>query len=213
MMGDIVRLDSGRHEEIKSLLPWYVTGRLDPAEHARVAAHLVGCEECRSEVRFERRLGTEVAEAPVDVEEGWRTMRRRLTAGRARAGPFAALRLALPPGPWRVWLGATLAAQAVLLIALGGWLIPALAPAPYHALASASAPAPGNVVVMFRPQISERTMRLTLAAAGARIADGPTGAGAWVLNVPPAERAKALAVLRARPEVTLAQPVDPSAAP
>lgn len=213
MMGDIVRLDSDRHGEIKSLLPWYVTGRLDAAEHARVAAHLVGCLECQNEVRFERRLGVEVAGAPVDVEQGWREMRRQITAGRPRASPFAAWRLALPPMPWRLWLGATLAVQAVLLIALGGWLVPALTPPTYHALASAQAPAPGNVVIMFRPQISERSMRLTLAAAGARVADGPTGAGAWVLRVPPADRAKALVTLRASPDVTLAQPVDPAATP
>jgi predicted NBD/HSP70 family sugar kinase len=205
MMGDIVRLDSDRHGEIKALLPWYVTGRLEPAEHARVAAHVAGCSECQNEVRFERRLGLEVAEAPVEVEQGWMDMRRRVAAG--RPGALAALRRAGP------WLGAVVAAQAVVLIVLGGWLVPRLAPPPYHALASAAAPAAGNVVVMFRPQTSERSVRLTLAAAGARMADGPTGAGAWVLRVASVDRAKALAILRARPEVTLAQPVDPAAAP
>jgi hypothetical protein len=37
------------HEEIRSLLPAYALGALDAGERDRVAAHLAGCAECRSE--------------------------------------------------------------------------------------------------------------------------------------------------------------------
>ncbi|HXU99580.1 MAG TPA: zf-HC2 domain-containing protein [Caulobacteraceae bacterium] len=204
-MGDILRLDSDRHGEIRALLPWYVTGRLEPEEHARVVAHLASCPECRTEARVERRLGMEVAQAPVELELGWQEMRRRIAAERPPAGALAALRGA--------GLGAAVAAQAVLLIALGGWLVPRLGPAPYHALAAAPAPATANVLIMFRAGSSEGSVRLALAAVGGRVTDGPTRAGAWMVHVATADRQRALATLRARPEVSLAQPVDPATGP
>jgi hypothetical protein len=37
------------HEEIRDLLPAYALGALDAEERGRVAAHLVGCPECRRE--------------------------------------------------------------------------------------------------------------------------------------------------------------------
>ena len=68
-MASIIQLHAGRHDEIRALLPWFVTGRLDTAEHAqgrrppeRPAA------ECQADLEFERRLEVEVAIAPIDVE-------------------------------------------------------------------------------------------------------------------------------------------------
>lgn len=40
----------GDGREHPDVLPWYVTGRLDPDERARVEAHLRDCAECRAEV-------------------------------------------------------------------------------------------------------------------------------------------------------------------
>jgi hypothetical protein len=65
------------------------------------------------------------------------------------------------------------------------------------------------VVVIFRPDARESAMRQALVAADAHLIDGPTAADAYVLHVPAAERARALAALRARHEVVLAQPLDP----
>ncbi|HEX7384990.1 MAG TPA: hypothetical protein VF291_11800, partial [Burkholderiaceae bacterium] len=67
----------------------------------------------------------------------------------------------------------------------------------------------GDVVVMFRADATEAELRAALHAGGARIVDGPTAAGAWVLDVPPGRRAAALAALRSQPSVTLAQPLGP----
>ncbi|HEY2481137.1 MAG TPA: zf-HC2 domain-containing protein, partial [Caulobacteraceae bacterium] len=77
-MGSIIRLNAGPHEDIRALLPWYVTGRLDAHEQARIAAHLKTCRTCQEDVEFERRLEVEVAAAPIDVEHGWTAMRRRM---------------------------------------------------------------------------------------------------------------------------------------
>lgn len=217
-MASIIRLHAGRHDEIRSLLPWYVTGRLDEAEHARVAAHVSACRECQADLEFERRLEVEVAVAPIDVEHGWTSMQRRMaSAPRSRLGRDLIARLgALPGRLWRTgppWLSWALAAQAALLLVAGALTVRTATPvaqtARYHALSSAPAATSGNVVVIFRPDTRESAMRRALVAADARLIDGPTAADAYVLHVPPSERTRALAALRARHEVVLAQPLDP----
>jgi hypothetical protein len=69
------------------------------------------------------------------------------------------------------------------------------------------------VVVVFQPTATEAQMRAALAASGARLVDGPTAADAYVLNVPPDRRERALATLRASKPVVAAEPVDAAGAP
>lgn len=187
------------------LLPWYVTGQLDGPEQARVEAHLNGCAECQADVRFQSRLEAEVARLPLDVEEGWSRMRRRLETGRPGRRIARALRLRAG------WLGWGVAAAVTL--GAGALLLPALAPpgsaGGYHALGAAPPSLAGNVVVIFHPDTTERQMRETLRAGGARLVNGPTPADAYVLHVPPAHRQAALATLRGRSDIVLAQPIDP----
>jgi len=66
-------------------------------------------------------------------------------------------------------------------------------------------------VVIFRPDTTERQMREALRASNARLVDGPTQADAYVLQIPAARRELALATLRARHEIVLAQPIDGAA--
>ena len=204
MMANIIKLHRNEHREVQALLPWYVTGRLDDADRARVAAHLSTCAECQEELRFERRLDVEVAGAPMDVEHAWAKMRRRAETPRPSLPSITSL--------WRgggPWLGLVLATQIAVVVLIGAALTPRMAPpAPYHALAATPALAVGNVLVMFRPDTPERALRLALEGANAQLTDGPTRAGAYVLHVPAAERDRALARLRANGRVILAQPVD-----
>lgn len=197
------------HHELRELLPWYVTGQLDEADAARVEAHLEDCAECQAEIRFEERLESEVARLPLEVEAGWARMRRRVEGDRSEHRLAHGLRTRAP------WLGWGVA--AVLMLGLGVMLAPSLRPAPaadaYHALGAAPAAEPGNVVVIFRPDTTEKALREALKASGARLVDGPTPADAYVLHVPATQREAALANLRARPEIVLAQPVDSVGAP
>lgn len=201
-MGRIIRLHDESHWELQSLLPWYVTGRLDPAEHARVEAHVAGCEECQEELRFEQSLADGVKTLPLDADVSWRRMERRLKAERRRPRP------SLLASPWTGW-----AVAACALVAVGVTVIPRAPAASYHVLGAPRASTPGNMVVIFRPETSERDIRVALDQAGARIVDGPTAADAYVLTVPDAQRARALATLRTRPMVVMAEPVDPVAGP
>jgi hypothetical protein len=79
----------------------------------------------------------------------------------------------------------------------------------YRALSARTAPSAGNLMVIFRPETPERTLREALKASHAQVVGGPTEADAYVLFVPGDEREKSLAILRARAEVLTAQPIDP----
>lgn len=221
MTGRIIQLHGDPHRDVQALLPWYVTGRLDAADQAEVEAHLSACPECQAELGFERRLKAEVADLPIDVERGWALLQRRIVLDRAHQVRKPSIRTWLAAAGrearlrWRAggpWLGWALAAP-LLLFVLAVRTQPPAQPARYHALGAAPAAAAGNLVVMFRPDISERALRQTLRASHARLVGGPTSTDAYMLQVPAAERAAALATLRARPEIALAQPIDSGGPP
>jgi anti-sigma factor RsiW len=212
-MGKVIRLHGDRHREFQLLLPWYATGRLDADDQARMEAHLDGCPECQADLRAERRLADEVASLPVEVEQAWASMVQRMEARPQRR---AANLWWKPRRLWRVgapWLGWVVAAQAALFLLVVALWPRTPQPAVYHTLSAPQAMASGNIVVLFRPQTTEQAMREILKASDARLVDGPTAAGAYVLQAPGAERPVALARLRARPEVVLAEPIDSRGAP
>jgi hypothetical protein len=195
--------DEDTHDRLSELLPWYVTGRLDADEHAQVAAHVAGCAECQAEVAFQQQLEAEVARLPLDVERGWAQMRSQIEANdNADAGPARTAR-----GAWVGWG----VAAAFAVVAGASWLPQALPRAPepqYKALGEPASGAKGNVVVVFHPDTTERQMRATLKAGDARLVDGPTSAGGYVVRVPAAQRDAALAAIRAQDNVVLAEPIE-----
>ena len=195
-------VDREQHREAQDLLPWFVTGRLEADEQARVEAHVAGCAECQRDVAFQQRLEAEVARMPVDVEAGWARMRMKVEA--EDAGPVR--RVARLFERRAAWVGWGIAAS--LPLAVGAALLPPVVEASYHALGAAPAAPVGNVVVIFRPDATEAEMRGLLKAAHARLVDGPTAADAYVLAAPPAERAATLKLLKAQRLVVLAEPVD-----
>lgn len=220
-MNTMRRPASDDHRDLQDLLPWYVSGQLDASELARFEPHLQACARCQAELKVQRQLETEIKRLPIDVEQGWSQMRRRLEqdAARTRRPARSAWAWLQPAGAranGRGWgsgfaTGPGLAMAGMAMIASVAVLFTYAPPARYHALSAAAAPSAGNVLVMFRPDTRERDMRDALAAHGARLVDGPTAAGAYVLQVPAAHRAEALARLRARADVELAEPVDPAA--
>lgn len=71
----------------------------------------------------------------------------------------------------------------------------------------------GNAVVIFAPGTTEQDLRHILQAQDARIIDGPTVAGAYILSIPAASRDQALHALRGNAAVSLVEPMDSGAAP
>ena len=209
-MDHIMGRSDDHHRQVQELLPWFVTGRLSNADLAQVSAHVATCDACRAELEAERALNEGVAKLPIDVDLGWAALRRRVESGstRERAWPRARrlVRQVVERPRAAVFL---VAAQVALLVAAIAILPGLPRPTPYHALAAASAPAAGNMIVMFRPDTNAADMTALLADSGARIVDGPTVTGAFVLAVPPARRPVVLASLRTRPALTMAEPLDP----
>ena len=224
-MATIIELFRDPHRSTQELLPWYSTGRLDPDDQASVEAHLVGCASCRAELRSERALPVVVAGHPVAADLGWTEMYRNLSdkaeVSRRREPSSSLLR------KWLTWprkFGWLLAGQAAIsVLVIAGLMTPAgVVPyrtavngavvdqrAPYHTLGSTPAASVGNAIVIFRPDASEAAIRQTLKDSRARLVDGPTDAGAYVLQIAPTLRDASIATLGRQAVVVLAQPLDP----
>jgi anti-sigma factor RsiW len=193
------------HDEAYMLLPWYATGQLDEADRGLVDAHLAGCAACRDALAVEQAMERRVAGLSLDTELGWRAMRRKLADRQTGPRHSVQAKIALRPR----WVGLALAAQVLLLITAIVAFAPIGPSAPYHVLSATMPPARGNALVLFRPDAKAEDMMRALTAAGVRIVDGPTEAGAWIANVPADERTDRLVRLRAQPVVAMAEPIDP----
>jgi len=219
MSGHIIPLRGDPHDQVQALLPWFVTGRLEPGDLAEVETHLAQCAACRREAELERRLRDEVADMPAELADGWAKIgalldKRARPSGWSRTwARFAELARGPRPAAGG-WMGWALAAQTVALVALASLALrPAAPPAAYRALGSEPASRTGNVILIFKPQAREGAIRAAIRAGQGRLVDGPTAADGYVLSVPAGQRAKVLSTLRRDPNVVLAEPIDSDAPP
>ncbi|HEX5182162.1 MAG TPA: zf-HC2 domain-containing protein, partial [Allosphingosinicella sp.] len=120
-----------RHREVRQLLPWYGTGRLDGAERALVETHLGDCAECRAELEAEPALKAALASASPEAEAGWAALearvRRSMPAPRRASRPWAAAGRALMRPDRLRWIAA---AQLAGLVVLGFAALPSAPTAP-----------------------------------------------------------------------------------
>jgi len=194
-------------------LPWYATGQLDAVDQARVARHVAGCALCQADVALDAAIAGRPPEPPaLSPEAGWMRLMSRIQDERAP-------RKAAPQRPrpasrslFADWRGLAIAAQFVLIVLLGVWIAVSHPAAKSYRLLGRSPPtSEGDLLVMFAPETREGAMRALLTAAGARVVDGPTVTGAYVLDLPQGGQEAALAALRSSPQVTLAAPLGPEA--
>jgi hypothetical protein len=179
-LAEIEAGDRSVREAFDALLDAPVPDALAARVRAAVAAHETGADVVRLKTRPSLRLADGATQAG---RRGWRAS----------------------PG----WLGWAVAAQFVAIVALTGVVVqPKHEAAAYHALGAAPSAAGANLIVAFKPDTPERSLREALRSANARIVGGPTAADVYLLSAPAAERDAALAKLRARSEITLAQPID-----
>ncbi len=205
-MAEIYPLRPSEHDAVQQLLPWHVNGTLAADEAARVEAHLGECEDCRHDLAAERELARDVALLPLDVGEGWQAMSMRLATAPAGNdnGRASFMRRPIAAG-WAV--GGAVAASAVLAVGAMSLQRPAFPDQTFHTLGSPAATSGGQVVVLFRPDATEQQMRAILAAQGARVVDGPTAAGAYVLRLDGHDASGAIDGLRQSSQVVLAEPI------
>ncbi|WP_242126361.1 zf-HC2 domain-containing protein [Sphingobium sp. Sx8-8] len=215
-MADIIFLRDDPHRSTQMLLPWYVNGQLDASDAAAVEAHLCQCDACRAALDEEARLKKEIAALPVHADLGWEKLQRRLAPDlmdlqddvrRPEKQPrfHQAWRNMARPAVLGAFAGAQIMLLAVAVLAFR----PMADRAEYRSLGAPAARPGGNAIVMFRPDAVEQDMRLALDHAGARIVEGPTAAGAYVLNISPDRRDAALRDLQERSFILLAQPIEP----
>jgi anti-sigma factor RsiW len=205
-VGDLLQLRDA-HERAQLLLPWRVNGTIEPGDSAVFEAHLAECAECRDDLAANLALRELYANVPVTSMPMRHTLPRALEAGSAPATrtDWRFLKQRLSTGWSRAAQAALAAAAAVAAVLL---VAPAERDGEYRLLGSNAPAAQGNAIVLFSPDTTERDLRAALEQAGARLVDGPTASGAYIVQVPGQERAAALAGLRALPQVVLAEPVD-----
>lgn len=206
--------DDTPHDQAEALLPWYATGKLDDDDRALVEQHLHSCASCQRQLFAERRLIDEYRDLSPHVDSGWARLLGRIER------PAPAPRPRFIEAAAEIWQALTrppvigfVAAQAVFLL-LGASLFLSLsrpAQPTYHALGASQAPASANLLVMFRPDATDKEIAGILRSSHASVVGGPTPTDAWLLHVPASQRPKAVAALQSDPHVQLAQPIDEAA--
>lgn len=205
MSGRIVELDASIHQKVQKLLPWAVLDKLTDAEQTLVSEHTAACAHCREDLEWQRHLQAVQPEAGATPD---------MEGALARLAPQLAARPAANDGRWMRW---ALAAQLFVIAGLGAVLAAQMLRQPaddYKLLGAvhvAGAPS-ANVVVVFKPTITESRLRTILQANHARIMDGPTAANGWLLKVPADSLDDALAGLRADDSVELVEPLQDTGA-
>ena len=205
-MADIIRLRGSDHDEVQRLLPWLVNGTLAPEEVAVLEDHLEECAECRAELQAERQLAREFASMDVGLDSDWTSIEQSPDAERPIIiRPDAWWRRKVPAA-WAV--AGPLAAAAAMALVFINVAPPQPLDQKYHALGAATAARPANVVVLFESESREKDVRAALDAADARLVDGPTETGAYLLSVDGNKREQALKTLRDSNAIALAEPID-----
>ena len=238
MNGRILKLEVPEHQAVQELLSWHASGRLAPDEAERVARHLQSCAQCRQDLQWERELLDQIRSEPHadDDDSAADAALARLLPNlgeREPAPDMPAVTAAPLPQPvvapwWRTlaaneprWLRWAALAQCVIIAGLALLLArPEPDAGAYRAMGASDAvgagavgAAAGNAVIIFAAGTSEQDLRRLLQAQDARIVDGPTVTGAYVLSIPAEGRPQALHALRANAAVKLAEPLDAGVAP
>lgn len=168
------------HQSVQELLPWYVNGTLVPEERHRIEMHLTTCAVCRQEVALLEQISTalhaDVPEPKVDLYP--RTLARLQSAH--PAGLLDRIRNLVAPIPRyaQVALAAQLAVVALLVVAL-------VSQGPFATLSDGGPTGPAvRVQVAFQDQTTLDQVQGILTPLKARIIDGPSATGLYVLEVP-----------------------------
>ncbi|BDU21921.1 zf-HC2 domain-containing protein [Dyella sp. GSA-30] len=213
MSGRVLKFEGSVHAEADRLLPWWVNGTLEGEEREQVAQHLADCAQCQREVEWLRTLQAELASEPAvstDAPRAMQRLHRRMRSAQALS-QGSAPSTATPRRGWgrrNRWLAWVVAAQAVVVVGLGGMLMHNhQASGDYRTLSSPDTRG-ALLVVTFDPQLTEAQMRELVRSNDTRIVGGPTEAGAYLLSVSPERANRVRDNLRTAHGVTLAERMD-----
>ena len=208
MGGRIVDLLSTPHLATEALLPWLLNDTLTSAERSQVEAHLRSCAQCSAELEQQKQLQSHYSAAAtpdlaLDIGAAFARLLPRLDDQ-----PVRSPRRPLWTHQQVHWWQFGLAVQMGIILALSAALLLQLMPttqnenvAAYRGLAATAQRATGDALVVFNPITSEAQMRATLQRVDARIVDGPTASGAFVVRFDGDPTAAMLASLRSDPAI------------
>lgn len=194
------------HRSVQQLLPWFANHTLSDSERRLVERHLEDCRRCRDDLHWQQQLrdsGDICDDHAADA--GLARLRAKLgktATGRYRPGAWHAwLQHLLAPGPaWRHWL---IPLQSLAIVVLGVLVL--LPPAADYRALDGGTPGQASLLVMFRPEISERQLRQLLQQQQLRLVDGPTAADIYVLQVAAPRQQAVQQALRADPAIKWVQ--------
>ena len=211
--------DTAFCEEVRSSLPWFITGRLPESDAQELRSHLEGCSACRAELAIEQRLRASVgSEGAIELapQGAMRKFFERLDSLESGV-PAPAPAPAPSQSRWRIAAAVVVVVQAVGLAALATRVAVQdarlAAPPVYVTQTAAGVPAHGpRLRVVVDPSLSVANFERLLRGIDAEIVAGPSEAHVYTLALPAttgsrdvAERAEAL---RQNPAVRFAEPVD-----
>jgi len=215
------------HQEISSLIPWYVNGTIGELERQKVDSHLLTCAVCREDLLHERRVYQGMAAEPA-VEYMPAASLKRLQARvdaldtAVRVDEPVVLQPArqqpLPRTmPWPRLAAASIAVMAVIagLMMTDQWMqrrargVPPL----YRTVTTSEPRSPDEVIrAVFSPTITLVELQTILDEAQLRIISGPTEAGVYSLAANSGRPVNtSLARLRRHAEVRFAESTQPDA--
>jgi Putative zinc-finger len=179
------------HQEVNSLLAWYVNASLNAADQARVEAHLKACEGCRADLAFEQRVYRGIAdEAAVEYmpAASLKKLQGRLDGSQFSAPTETPRKLRTRR--YFSWQGALAASVSVAAIALSLTAADRFAQrnspqgAPnWRTVTTESLPRPPDEVIraVFAPNVTLVELQALLDESHLRIVAGPSEAGVYSL--------------------------------
>jgi anti-sigma factor RsiW len=210
------------HDAVWLLIPWYVNGRIDEPQRARVDAHLRACQDCQTEVLTQRKICQTMAASNPDIEQlPTASLRGLLQQLDSPASPVDMVMVMPAPAArmqqvasWR-WSRQVAASLATIAVATVGYMAfnhigPAnkTPPANYYTVTAAAPRVPLEVIrAVFTPAITVADMQRILNEAQLDIVAGPTPAGVYSLAKTSTRSAsESLRRLRQHKEVLFAEP-------
>lgn len=217
------------HAYVSELLPWRINGRLTAEENSRVDAHLLICPDCRSQLAF---FSAVDLQARAETS-GWRPSPRHFSALMAQIDGAEAKSSAPAGMPAAPELGAVKSrlagffgslaglrwvagAEALAIALLAAVLLHSKAPPSsvqvFETLSDASKPASNaseaEIRLLLEDQVTVKDLSALLREIHAQIRQGPSELGFFTVVVDKSFAGQALARLRDREGVKLAQPIE-----
>jgi len=210
----VINLDRSTHETAQKLLPWFVAGTLQDVEHALVQEHARTCSQCQADIDWERKFRGLIGQEQDKVKSSTEIERsRQRLQSHLETHGFNAIVRKLKYALYDAWhysssaMRMLVAAESIAIVGLVYLLWTPMHHATSPAIIHTGIPA-ANLLVAFKPNTTEVKMREILFNNSARLVDGPTASGAYLLSTPGNLRAQTLLHLRAENAVSTATALD-----